>query len=384
VTYAAEFFRWFAAEAERSYGRWSTGADGGSRTLVLRQPVGPCVLITPWNFPLAMAARKIAPALAAGCTSVLKPAGLTPLTSLLFADVLDRAGTPPGVVNVVTTSRSGAVIGPLLADPRTRKLSFTGSTEVGRQLLAEAADGVLRVSMELGGNAPFLVFADADLDAAIEGALVAKLRNMGEACTAANRFLVEAPVAEEFAQAFAARLKGLVVGPGTEPGVDIGPLVDRSTRDKVAALVSDARERGAVVLAGGSIVDSPGWFFEPTVLARVPHDARCVTEEVFGPVAPIVSFESEQQAIALANDTEYGLAAYAYTHDLDRTIRLAESLRTGMLAVNRGLLSDPAAPFGGVKSSGLGREGSVEGLSEYQDTVYVAIDHRPRLDSARA
>jgi succinate-semialdehyde dehydrogenase/glutarate-semialdehyde dehydrogenase len=373
VAYGAEFLRWFAEEAVRVEGRYAAAPDGRSRLLVTKRPVGPCLFITPWNFPLAMATRKIAPALAAGCTSILKPARLTPLTSLAFGRVLLDVGLPPGVVNIVPTSSAGAVTAPLLADARLRKLSFTGSTAVGRQLLAAAAPRVLRTSMELGGNAPFLVFDDADLDAAVAGARVAKLRNMGEACTAANRFLVQSAVADEFAERLAGVFRGLRTGPGRDPGTDVGPLIDADARAGVHAKVADAVGRGARALTGGAVPDGAGWFYPPTVLVDVPRDALLAREEIFGPVAPVLAFETEEDAVALANDTDMGLVAYAYTRDLGRVLRLAERLEVGMLGVNQGMVSNPAAPFGGVKQSGLGREGGREGIEEYLDTVYVAL-----------
>jgi succinate-semialdehyde dehydrogenase/glutarate-semialdehyde dehydrogenase len=374
ISYAAEFLRWFSEEAVRLDGRFGTAPAGGSRLLTMRQPVGPCLLITPWNFPTAMGTRKIGPAVAAGCTMVVKPASATPLSMLALAEILDRAGLPAGVLNVITTSRSSAVTKPLIADPRLRKLSFTGSTEVGRLLIAESAPQVLRVSMELGGNAPFLVFADADLDAAIEGALIAKMRNIGEACTAANRFHVAAAVADEFASRLAERMAALKIGRGTETGVQVGPLIDAAGRSKVDELVTDARDRGARVLTGGSVQPGAGYFYPPTVLADVPSDARALREEIFGPVAPITTFDTEEQAIAAANDTEYGLVAYVYTNDLKRAFRVVEGLQTGMVGLNQGMVSNPAAPFGGVKQSGFGREGGREGIDEYVETKYVAIN----------
>lgn len=373
VAYGAEFLRWFSEEAARISGRYATAPDGRSRLVVMRRPVGPCLFITPWNFPLAMATRKIAPAIAAGCTMVLKPAALTPLTALLFAQVLQEAGLPAGVLNVIPTTSAGRVTGPLVKDARLRKLSFTGSTEVGRRLIADAADQVLRVSMELGGNAPLLVFDDADLDQAVDGALLAKLRNGGEACTAANRLLVHESVAEEFSRRFTERVAAMRVARGTEDGAGIGPLVDASTRDKVHELVESARADGATVALGGAVVPGPGYFYEPTVLTDVPHDARILTEEIFGPVAPIVTFRDESEAVRLANATEFGLVAYAFTRDLDRGLRLAEELEVGMFGLNTGIVSNPAAPFGGVKQSGLGREGGFEGIDEYLDTRYVGI-----------
>ncbi|HLI53307.1 MAG TPA: aldehyde dehydrogenase family protein, partial [Acidimicrobiales bacterium] len=337
------------------------------------QPVGPALLITPWNFPMAMGTRKIGPAVAAGCTMVLKPAGLTPLCSLALAQILADAGLPPGVLNVVTTRRSGATTGPLLSDSRLRKLSFTGSTEVGRQLMAAASGQVLRVSMELGGNAPFLVFADADLDAAVEGALLAKMRNGGEACTSANRFHVERSVADEFAARLAERMGAMRAGRGTEEGVQVGPLVDKDQRDKVAELVDDALARGARALCGAAVPEGKGWFYPPTVLFPVPEAARMRREEIFGPVAPVYPFDSEQEALEAANATEYGLVAYLYTRDLDRAVRVAEGIEAGMVGINQGVVSNPAAPFGGVKASGFGREGGREGIEEYLEVKYLAL-----------
>ncbi|KJL24741.1 Succinate-semialdehyde dehydrogenase [NADP(+)] GabD [Microbacterium oxydans] len=373
VAYGAEFLRWFSEEAPRISGRYATAPDGRNRLLVAKRPVGPSLLITPWNFPLAMATRKIAPALAAGCTSVLKPAALTPLTALLFAEVLREAGVPDGVVNVIPTSRAGAVTGPLIADPRLRKLSFTGSTEVGRRLIADAAHQVLRVSMELGGNAPFLVFEDADIDAAVEGALLAKLRNGGEACVAANRFLVHESVADVFTSRLIDRMAGSVNARGTDPESTLGPLVDQATRDKVVELVSGAVEDGARIALGGSVPQGRGYFYPATVLVDVPRDARILQEEIFGPVAPITTFRDEDEAVRLANASEYGLVCFAYTQDLNRGLRLAERLETGMFGLNTGLVSNPAAPFGGVKQSGIGREGGFEGIDEYLETTYIGI-----------
>jgi succinate-semialdehyde dehydrogenase/glutarate-semialdehyde dehydrogenase len=373
IAYAAEFFRWFSEEAVRIHGRYMVNTTGKGRLLTMRQPVGPCVFVTPWNFPTAMGTRKLAPAIAAGCTMVVKPAQQTPLSMLALAKVLEDAGLPAGVLNVITAKRSGAVIEPLLRDPRTRKLSFTGSTEVGRKLIEQSAEQVLRVSMELGGNAPFLVFEDADLDAAIEGAMLAKMRNVGEACTAANRFHVHESVAEEFAERLAARMGALTLGRGTEEGVDVGPLIDRAQLEKVDELVGDAVQRGARALTGGGRVDGPGHFFEPTVLAEVPDDARLLGEEIFGPVAPVATFSSDEQAIAAANRTEYGLVAYVYTRDLARAFHVCERIETGMVGLNQGVVSNPAAPFGGVKQSGFGREGGFEGIGEYLETKYVAM-----------
>lgn len=373
ITYSAEFFRWFSEEAVRIHGRYMVNPAGTGRILTIKQPVGPCVFVTPWNFPSAMGARKIAPAVAAGCTMVVKPAEQTPLSMLALASILDEAGLPAGVLNVITSSSAGEVIEPLLKDPRTRKLSFTGSTGVGRRLVEQSADQLLRVSMELGGNAPFIVFEDADLDAAIEGAMLAKMRNVGEACTAANRFLVAEALAEPFTAALAARMSAQRVGRGTEEGVQIGPLIDRAARVKVEELVDDAVERGAKVIAGGSAIDGPGWFYEPTVLGEVPVAARISEEEIFGPVAPVFAFSDEREAIELANATEYGLVAYLYTRDLQRALRVSEALETGMVGLNQGLISNPAAPFGGVKQSGFGREGGFEGIEEYLETKYVAV-----------
>jgi succinate-semialdehyde dehydrogenase/glutarate-semialdehyde dehydrogenase len=339
----------------------------------MRQPVGPCVFVTPWNFPTAMGTRKLAPAIAAGCTMVVKPAQQTPLSMLALARILQDAGLPAGVLNVITSHSSGAVIEPLLKDPRTRKLSFTGSTEVGRLLIEQSAHQVLRVSMELGGNAPFLVFADADLDAAVEGAMLAKMRNVGEACTAANRFHVHESIAEEFATRLAARMGALRLGRGTEEGIDVGPLIDQKQREKVAELVGDAVTKGAKVLIGGAQPDGPGYFYEPTVLASVPADSRLLDEEIFGPVAPVASFATDEEAVAAANRTEYGLVAYVYTRDLERAFRVCEAIETGMVGLNQGVVSNAAAPFGGVKQSGFGREGGFEGIGEYLEMKYVAM-----------
>ncbi|MDQ0276492.1 succinate-semialdehyde dehydrogenase/glutarate-semialdehyde dehydrogenase [Arthrobacter silviterrae] len=373
VAYGAEFLRWFSEEAVRISGRYSMAPDGNSRLLVSKRPVGPCLFITPWNFPLAMATRKIAPAIAAGCTMVLKPANLTPLTALLITQVFEEAGLPAGVLNVIPTSRPGEVTGPLIRDPRLRKLSFTGSTGVGRQLIADSAHQVLRTSMELGGNAPFLVFEDADLDAAVDGAMVAKLRNMGEACTAANRFIVHESIAAEFSQRLARRMAGLLLGRGSAEGTNIGPLIDAKSRAKVEDLVQDAVDGGAKILTGGVAAAGDGYFYPPTVLVDVPESARILQEEVFGPVAPVISFRTEGEAIALANDTEFGLVAYGYTNNLNRGLRLSEQVDVGMFGLNTGIVSNPAAPFGGVKQSGLGREGGAEGIEEYLETRYIGI-----------
>ncbi|MDO8120964.1 NAD-dependent succinate-semialdehyde dehydrogenase [Isoptericola sp. b490] len=377
TAYGAEFVRWFSEQAVRITGTVRTAPGGANRQMVLHRPVGPALLITPWNFPLAMATRKAAPALAAGCPVVIKPAGYTPLTTLLFAEVvrevLAERDLPTGVINVVPTSEPAALTEPLLTDPRLRKLSFTGSTEVGRGLLRGAAQQVLRTSMELGGNAPFLVFEDADLDDAVTGAMVAKMRNSGQTCVAANRFLVHASVAEAFAEKLAAAFDELVVGPGWHEGTTVGPLIRPSAVDSVDAVVADAVDRGARVVRGGTRPDLAGYFYTPTVLRGVPADARASTEEIFGPVAPIVTFADEDEALRLANATPFGLVAYAYTRDVGRAFRLAEQVEAGMLGLNRGLVSDPSAPFGGIKASGLGREGGEQGIEEYLDTVYVAI-----------
>jgi succinate-semialdehyde dehydrogenase/glutarate-semialdehyde dehydrogenase len=373
VAYAAEFFRWYAEEAVRADGVLTRAPSGANRILVQHEPVGVCVLVTPWNFPAAMATRKLGPALAAGCTVVLKPASDTPLTALAVADLLAEAGVPAGVVNVVPARRSGAVVSAMLHDPRVRKLSFTGSTEVGRILLHEAADQVLNCSMELGGNAPFLVFDDADLDAALDGAMVAKMRNAGEACTAANRFYVHTAVAERFARRLGERMQALTVGPGSADNTQLGPLVNEAAVAKVEQLLAGAVAEGARVVVGGSRPQRVGHYVEPTVLTGVRPDAAILREEIFGPVAPIVTFDTEQEAIELANTTEYGLVAYVYTRDLARGLRVSEALESGMVGLNRGLVSDPAAPFGGVKQSGIGREGGHEGILDYLEPKYVAV-----------
>ncbi|MDG9725096.1 NAD-dependent succinate-semialdehyde dehydrogenase [Streptomyces sp. DH41] len=376
VAYAAEFFRWFSEEAVRVGGGHGVLPDGRNRMLLSRRPVGPCLLITPWNFPLAMGTRKIGPAVAAGCTMVLKPAPQTPLSSLALAAILKEAGLPDGVLNVVTTSRAGEVCEPLLRGGLIRKLSFTGSTRVGRLLLAQCADTVVRASMELGGNAPFIVFGDADLDAAVDGAMVAKMRNMGEACTAANRFFVHRSVAGEFARRLAARMGSLVVGPGTRDGVDVGPLIDAAGRAKVEELVSDAVERGARVLVGGRTPEGPGRFYPPTVLTGVSPDSRLMGTEIFGPVAAILTFDDEDEVVRRANDTPWGLVGYVFTEGLERALRVSERLEVGMVGLNTGLVSDPAAPFGGVKQSGLGREGGTVGIEEFLEYQYVAMPAR--------
>jgi succinate-semialdehyde dehydrogenase / glutarate-semialdehyde dehydrogenase len=371
VTYGSEFLRWFSEEAVRIFGRYGNNPEGTGRMIVSQHPVGPSFLITPWNFPLAMATRKIAPALAAGCTVVIKPPELTPLTTLYFVKLLAEAGLPPGVVNVITTSTSGKVSGPIIADSRLRKLSFTGSTEVGRKLLEQAAVNILRTSMELGGNAPFLIFDDADLGAAVDGAMIAKFRNIGQACTAANRFIVHEAVAEEFAARVTERVQAFKVGRGTEEDVQIGPLINTDAVQKADALVRDATYRGAKVLTGGHPIEGPGTFYEPTVVTGIRPGSDILREEIFGPVLSIVTFGDEDEAVRIANDTEYGLVGYAYTKDLARGQRLIDSLQTGMLGLNVGVVSNAAAPFGGVKQSGIGREGGFEGIQEYLSTKYT-------------
>ena len=373
VAYGAEFFRWFSEEAVRIHGQWATSPDGKTRLMTMRQPVGPVLMITPWNFPLAMGTRKIGPAVASGCTMVVKPAHQTPLTMLLLAQVLQECGLPDGVLNLVTTSHTGEVCEPLIRDLRLRKLTFTGSTEVGRTLVEQSAEQLLRVSMELGGNAPFLVFADADVDRAVEGAMLAKMRNIGEACTAANRFYVHESVAEEFSEKFAARMSQLTLGKGTRKGVTVGPLIDAKAVAKVTELLDDAVGKGARVMTGGEPQKGPGYFFQPTVLADVPTSARLQKEEIFGPVAPVTTFSAEADAVRMANDTEFGLVAYLFTTDLSRAVRVSEALEYGMVGVNQGIVSNPAAPFGGVKHSGFGREGGFEGIEEYLETKYVGI-----------
>ncbi|MDF1604234.1 NAD-dependent succinate-semialdehyde dehydrogenase [Nocardioides sp. YIM 152315] len=373
TAYAAEFFRWYAEEAVRASGSVMTAPSGANRIVVLQQPVGIAVLVTPWNFPAAMATRKIGPALAAGCTVILKPASDTPLTALLMAKILEDAGVPAGVVNVLPARRSGPVVSAMLHDPRVRKLSFTGSTEVGRVLLREAADQVVNCSMELGGNAPFLVLDDADLDAAVDGAMIAKMRNAGEACTAANRFYVHEAVAAEFGRRLAERMSALRVGPGTSDDTEVGPLVNDESAAKVDELVQGAVAAGARVVVGGRRPEREGFYYEPTVLLDVPVDAAILGEEIFGPVAPIITFTDEADAIRMANDTEYGLVSYVYTRDLARGLRVSEQLDAGMVGLNRGLVSDPAAPFGGTKQSGIGREGGHEGMLDYLESKYVAV-----------
>jgi succinate-semialdehyde dehydrogenase/glutarate-semialdehyde dehydrogenase len=373
VAYGAEFLRWFSEEAVRISGTFMPAPAGGSRLLTMKQPVGPCLLITPWNFPLAMATRKIGPAIAAGCTMVVKPAELTPLTTLKLVTVLTEAGLPAGVLNVIPSTHASDISSALMADDRLRKVSFTGSTEVGRILVRQSADVLQRVSMELGGNAPFLVFEDADLDAAVDGAMIAKLRNMGEACTAANRFLVHEAVAEEFGSRLADQMSALTVGRGQTEGTDVGPLINEDAVESVHGLVTDAVHDGAKLMTGGHPIDGPGWFYPPTVLLGVPAEARINEVEIFGPVAPITTFSTDAEAVTRANATEFGLASYLFTRDLDRALRVAERLEAGMVGINTGLLSNPAAPFGGVKSSGFGREGGFDGIEEYLETKYVGI-----------
>ena len=373
VKYGNEFFRWFAEEAVRIHGRYAVAPDGATRLVTTKQPVGPTFAITPWNFPLAMGTRKIGPALAAGCTIVVKPAHETPLTMLLLAKTLDEVGVPSGVLNVITTSQSSDVSEPIIRDPRLRKLTFTGSTGIGKKLVEQSSEQLLRLSMELGGNAPFVVFEDADLDKAVEGAMLAKMRNIGEACTAANRFIVHASVAEEFGRRFAERMGALTVGKGTGKGVDVGPLITEKARTGVAEMVDEAVAGGATVLTGGEVPTGKGWFYPPTVITGVSADARVLREEIFGPVAPIITFTTEEQAVELANSSEYGLVGYVFTQDNARVIRVAEALEFGMVGVNQGIVSNPSAPFGGVKHSGYGREGGFEGIEEYLETKYIGI-----------
>jgi succinate-semialdehyde dehydrogenase/glutarate-semialdehyde dehydrogenase len=374
VAYAAEFFRWFSEEAVRIAGRWSNEPSGNGRLLTMKQPVGPCLLITPWNFPAAMGTRKIGPAVAAGCTMIVKPASATPLTMLALGQILLECGLPEGVLSIITSSSSGSVMKPLIEDQRLRKLSFTGSTEVGRMLMEQASGTLLRLSMELGGNAPFLVFDDADLDKAVEQAAIAKMRNMGESCVAANRFHVHESIAEEFTSRLADKLGSMKVGRGTEEGIDVGPLVDSDQQDKVAELVDDAVSKGAKVRTGGSKGDGAGYFFQPTVLGDVPSDARLLREEIFGPVAPVATFSTEDEALKAANESEFGLVAYVFTRDFSRALRVVENLEVGMVGLNKGLISNPSAPFGGVKQSGFGREGGFEGIEEYLAPKYVGLD----------
>jgi succinate-semialdehyde dehydrogenase/glutarate-semialdehyde dehydrogenase len=373
ILYAADFLNWFSGEAVRIDGNYKMADKGNGRVLVMRQAVGPCLFITPWNFPMAMGTRKIGPAIAAGCTSVIKPAKQTPLSMLMLAQILEEAGLPAGALNVVTAKSSGKTMAPLIADPRLRKLSFTGSTEVGRELMKAGSENILKMSMELGGNAPFIVFEDADLDAAVDGAMLAKMRNVGEACTAANRFHVHEDVADEFARKLAERMGALKLGRGSEDGTEVGPLIDDDQRGKVAELVTDAVGKGAKVLVGGETDGDRGYFYKPTVITDVPDGADLLREEIFGPVAPVKGFRTEEEAIAAANDTEYGLVAYVYTRDLSRAFRVAEALETGMLGLNQGVVSNAGAPFGGVKASGIGREGGNEGIEEYLETKYILM-----------
>jgi succinate-semialdehyde dehydrogenase/glutarate-semialdehyde dehydrogenase len=373
ATYAAEFFRWYAEEAVRNISDLYTAPSGANKIMVLQQPVGVALLITPWNFPAAMGTRKIGPALAAGCTVVMKPASETPLTALLIADILAEAGVPDGVVNVISARGSSGVLEKLIDDDRVRKLSFTGSTEVGRKLLQQAANTIVNCSMELGGNAPFVVFADADIDAAVAGAMLAKMRNGGEACTAANRFYVEEPVAAEFAQKFGQAMAALKVGPGLGDGVELGPLVNSAARDHMKFLVSDAVDRGAEIVTGGTAPDGTGFYFDPTVLSNVDPDSELCQDEIFGPIAPIISFKTEDEVVDRANDTEYGLISYIYTQDIAKGLRVSERIESGMVGLNRGIVSDPAAPFGGVKQSGIGREGAHDGMLEFMEKKYVAL-----------
>ncbi len=374
ITYGAEFLRWFSEQAVRIDGRYAVAPNGQGRLLTMKQPIGPCLLITPWNFPLAMGTRKVGPAIAAGCTMVVKPAQQTPLSMLMLVKILEEAGLPKGVLNLITASSASESTGPLIGDPRLRKLSFTGSTEVGRKLMEQASENLLRLSMELGGNAPFIVFEDADVDAAVQGALIAKMRNIGEACTAANRFHVADAVAGQFAEKLAEKIGAMKVGRGTDEGVEVGPLIDAKQREKVSELVEDAVGRGARALVGGHSRDGAGYFYDPTVLADVPDDAELLKEEIFGPVAPVKGFLDEDEAVAAANDTEFGLVAYLYTNDIKRALRVVERLETGMVGLNQGIVSNPAAPFGGIKQSGFGREGGPEGIEEYLETKYVAVN----------
>ena len=373
VAYGAGMLRWFSEEAVRVGGDDAVSDDGSTRVIVTREPIGPCVLVTPWNFPLAMGTRKIAPAVAAGCTMVFKPAALTPLTSLALVDIFREAGLPDGVLNVVTTSRASSVVDTWMSSGIARKVSFTGSTEVGKALLRQAADNVMRSSMELGGYAPFIVLADADIEKAVDGAMTAKMRNMGEACTAANRFFVHRSVAREFSEKFAKRMSELQVGNGSHPGTEVGPLVEQKSLDKVHALVSDAVTKGASILTGGTLPDGPGYFYPPTVLVDVPIGAKLMHEEIFGPVAAVTVFDSEDEVLRLANDTEWGLAGYVYTQALKTAQRFSEELEVGMVGINTGLVSNPAAPFGGIKQSGLGREGGKVGIEEFLEIKYTAI-----------
>src|ERR671915_1485776 len=374
ITYASEFFRWYSEQAVRIGGTYSISPDGAQRIMTMKQPVGPCLMITPWNFPMAMGTRKIGPAIAAGCTMVMKPAKATPLSMLALAGILEEAGLPPGVLNVVTAASSSDIVSPIISDSRLRKLTFTGSTPIGRRLMEQASENLLRVSMELGGNAPFLIFEDADVDDAVAGATVAKMRNIGEACTAANRFHVAGSIADEVAEKLAEKMGQMKVARGTEEGAEVGPLIDEDQLGKVEELVNDAVDKGAKVLVGAQKLDGQGYFYEPTVLEHVPKEADLRYEEIFGPVAPVFSFDSEDEAINAANDTEYGLVAYVYTSNFNRAVRVIERLQTGMVGLNQGMVSNAAAPFGGIKQSGFGREGGYEGLEEYLETKYVAVN----------
>ena len=374
AAYAAEFFRWYSEEAVRNISEISTNPGGTNRILVLQQPVGVSILVTPWNFPAAMATRKIGPALAAGCSVVLKPASETPLTALALASLLEEAGVPRGVVNVIPSHRSSKVVSTIINDPRVRKLSFTGSTQIGSVLLREAANTIVNCSMELGGNAPFIVFDDADLDEAVAGAMIAKMRNGGEACTAANRFYVQDGIADAFAKNFAAAMRAMRVGPGLEPGVDLGPLVNKSAQNDMIAFVEDATAKGAKVETGGQRPNRKGFFFEPTLLTEVPDAANVLNHEIFGPIAPMQRFSTTEEAIAKANGTPYGLISYIFTRDLAKGLNVAERIESGMIGLNRGVVSDPAAPFGGVKQSGVGREGAHEGMLEFLEKKYIAVD----------
>ncbi|GAA3339246.1 NAD-dependent succinate-semialdehyde dehydrogenase [Curtobacterium pusillum] len=373
VVYAAEFLRWYAEEAVRIPGSLQTAPGGANKILVEHRPIGIAILVTPWNFPAAMATRKIGPALAAGCTMVLKPASDTPLTALAIGALFEEAGLPAGVLNVLPSRSSGAVVEQMVRDPRSRKLSFTGSTEVGVKLMQLAAESVVNTSMELGGNAPFVVFDDADLDEAVAGAMIAKMRNGGEACTAANRFYVQSGIAAEFSGRLADAMGALRTGDGLDPEVQLGPMVNETARDDIARLVEAAKEDGATVLTGGTAPDGAGWFYPATVLGDVPEQARILQEEIFGPVAPVVTFETEDDAVRLANGTPFGLVSYVYTRDIGRGLRVSERIESGMVGLNRGLVSDPAAPFGGMKESGIGREGGAEGLLEYMESQYIAV-----------
>ncbi len=374
IVYAAEFLRWFSEQAVRIDGRYAVNPNGSGRLLTMKAPIGPCLLITPWNFPTAMGTRKIGPAVAAGCTMVVKPAQQTPLSMLALAELMTEAGLPAGVLNVITSSSASRVTGPLFDDPRLRKMSFTGSTPIGKKLMEQASKRLIKCSMELGGNAPYIVFDDANLDEAVDQALIAKMRNGGESCVAANRFLVHESVATEFAARLSERLGAMSVGRGTEDGVQVGPLIDATQRDKVAELVDDAVGKGAKVMTGGERVGDRGYFYAPTVLSGITPDAELLREEIFGPVAPIATFSTEAEVIEAANATEFGLVAYLFTRDIKRAFRVSEALEVGMLGLNRGLVSNAAAPFGGIKESGFGREGGLEGIEEYVTTKYVAVD----------